>query len=73
MQDLSLGSGCRTKGIALHEIMHTLGFYHEQARLDRDKHIVVNYHNAINGKSIVDRGDYKWRPTYTLFYLWDDK
>lgn len=48
-QDLSLGHGCRTKGIALHETMHTLGFYHEQARIDRDKHIHVHYENAIDG------------------------
>jgi hypothetical protein len=28
-----------------HEIMHTLGFYHEHARPDRDQYIYVAYVN----------------------------
>ncbi|XP_065649630.1 hatching enzyme 1.2 isoform X3 [Hydra vulgaris] len=44
-QDISLGQGCGYKGIALHEIMHTLGFFHEQSRRDRDSYIKINYDN----------------------------
>jgi len=46
-QNLSLGSGCYRKGIAIHEVMHVLGFFHEQSRLDRDKHVAVFYNNAL--------------------------
>lgn len=58
-QDLSLGDGCHTKGIALHETLHTLGFYHEQSRRDRDKHVIVNVHNAIKD---VQRQFDKYKP-----------
>ncbi|XP_077173535.1 meprin A subunit alpha [Paroedura picta] len=40
-QNLSVGIGCDNKGIVLHEILHSLGFYHEQARTDRDDYIKI--------------------------------
>ncbi|PIO62257.1 astacin [Teladorsagia circumcincta] len=40
-QLLSLGDGCGTIGHAAHEIGHTLGFFHTQARYDRDQFITV--------------------------------
>ena len=52
-QALSLGTpGCVSKGIALHELMHTLGFWHEQSRSDRDKYVKVKDHNIKEGKCI---------------------
>ncbi|CAJ0947083.1 unnamed protein product, partial [Mesorhabditis belari] len=48
-QEISLGSGCETVGIASHEIGHTLGMYHEQSRPERDGYIRVNYQNIISG------------------------
>ena len=42
-QDISLGTLCHTRGLALHEFLHALGFDHEQNRPDRDEHIEVFY------------------------------
>ncbi|WKY09746.1 hypothetical protein Q1695_002249 [Nippostrongylus brasiliensis] len=45
IQDLSLGQGCDTTGIAAHELGHALGFYHTQSRHDRDNSIYVLLQN----------------------------
>ncbi|WKY09748.1 hypothetical protein Q1695_002250 [Nippostrongylus brasiliensis] len=45
IQDLSLGQGCDTTGIAAHELGHALGFYHTHARHDRDSMITVLPYN----------------------------
>ena len=52
-QQLSLGSGCENKGRALHELMHSLGFLHEQSRQDRDEHVTILYQNIQDGECMT--------------------
>ncbi|KAH7730928.1 CRE-NAS-5 protein [Aphelenchoides avenae] len=36
---------CVEHDIAVHELMHTIGLWHEQMRYDRDKYIKIHYEN----------------------------
>ncbi|XP_034756922.1 low choriolytic enzyme-like [Etheostoma cragini] len=38
-------SGCVSAGIIQHELLHSLGFYHEHTRSDRDTYIKINWDN----------------------------
>lgn len=44
-QALSLGRGCQVKGVAIHELLHALGYWHEQSREDRDQYVQINWDN----------------------------
>lgn len=45
-QIINLAGGCVHEfGEVQHEVMHALGFYHEQSRIDRDNYITVNFQN----------------------------
>ena len=50
-QLLSVGPGCDKKGIVMHELMHAVGFWHEQSRTDRNKFVEILWEN-------VDKGEY---------------
>ncbi|XP_076106976.1 uncharacterized protein LOC143075454 isoform X1 [Mytilus galloprovincialis] len=50
-QDISLMSPCLRMGTAIHEMMHALGFWHEQSRPDRDSWVKVIFANIEKGKS----------------------
>uniref|UniRef100_A0A3B5Q4T5 Metalloendopeptidase n=1 Tax=Xiphophorus maculatus TaxID=8083 RepID=A0A3B5Q4T5_XIPMA len=49
-QTVSLSSqGCLYHSTVQHELLHALGFNHEQTRSDRDNHILVHWDNIIEG------------------------
>ncbi|KAH8375151.1 hypothetical protein KR200_009003 [Drosophila serrata] len=49
-QPISIGRNCEKFGIIIHELGHTIGFHHEHARGDRDKHIIINKANIMRGQ-----------------------
>uniref|UniRef100_A0A8C4GW09 Meprin A subunit n=1 Tax=Dicentrarchus labrax TaxID=13489 RepID=A0A8C4GW09_DICLA len=49
-QNVSIGAGCDTKAIVQHELLHALGFYHEQSRSDRDDYVKIWWDQIEEGK-----------------------
>jgi hypothetical protein len=50
---LSLEDGCVASdrpGVAMHELMHAIGFWHEHTRPDRDTYVSVNLDNVKESK-----------------------
>jgi len=51
VNSISLGWGCGKTGIAIHEMGHTLGMYHEQSRPDRDQYVRIKWDAITDGHS----------------------
>ncbi|XP_031548611.1 uncharacterized protein LOC116286289 [Actinia tenebrosa] len=48
-QEVNLGSGCNHRGTIIHEMLHAVGFWHEQSRPDRNHHVEVMWENIEEG------------------------
>ncbi|CAF1447452.1 unnamed protein product [Adineta ricciae] len=48
-KELTLANGCIHEQTILHELLHTLGFWHEQSRPDRDNYVTIQYANVQPG------------------------
>lgn len=49
--------GCLYHGTVQHELLHALGFNHEQTRSDRDNHIKVLLHNVQSGNGAISNSE----------------
>ncbi|XP_046810481.1 seminal metalloprotease 1-like [Lucilia cuprina] len=45
-----LDKGCFRKGSIMHELLHSLGFYHQHKASDRDKYIRIAWNNILEDK-----------------------
>lgn len=61
-QAMNIGTSCIFTDTIEHEMMHALGFFHEQARPDRDDHIVVNWDNIETGKYVNFQKSFEINP-----------
>jgi len=46
---VSLASACMERGVVQHELIHILGFWHEQSRIDRDQYVDIKWENIEDG------------------------
>ncbi|CAG7700787.1 unnamed protein product [Allacma fusca] len=69
-QAVTLGDGCVYPGIAIHELMHAVGFWHEQSRFDRDDYVTV-YFNNINPGMEFNFRKYRWGDIQSLGISYD--
>merc|ERR1719232_830165 len=64
-QKISLGAGCATVGLAIHEMMHAVGFNHEHERPDREDFVHVTIENVddvTKRSNFPEMDESKWDP-----------
>jgi Astacin (Peptidase family M12A) len=44
-QTVSIGPGCNSQGVIIHELLHAAGLFHEQSRDDRDNYVKIFWDN----------------------------
>ena len=49
-QTITVGPTCDKRGVVMHEMLHTLGRWHEHNRPDRDTYVTINRNNIKPGK-----------------------
>ena len=54
-QDVNLALGCNNTWIVVHELLHALGFNHEQSRDDRAGFVQIQWDNIRDGKGTTSR------------------
>nr|XP_039270786.1 astacin-like metalloendopeptidase [Styela clava] len=52
-QDVAVGKNCKSAGIIMHELMHSIGFEHEHTRPDRDAFITIDM-NRVDQKYLLN-------------------
>ncbi|ODM91057.1 Zinc metalloproteinase nas-7 [Orchesella cincta] len=68
-QEMSLDPGCMTMETIMHEMIHALGFDHEQCRPDRDRYVKINWENIEpERKEIFEKLTYANGKTFDVPY-----
>lgn len=60
-QNVSIGPGCSSQGVIIHELLHAAGLFHEQSRDDRDKYVKIFWDNIQSS----ERDNYEKAPWYS--------
>lgn len=54
-QDVQLATGClKLIGEVQHELLHVLGLYHEQSRMDRDQYVYIVSENIFSAPGMIN-------------------
>jgi len=65
-------NGCIYSGIAAHELIHAIGYFHEQSRPDRDSYVYINSGNIQSGRAYnFDKYSTAQVSTYNIPYDYD--